>query len=68
MNVNGKASPVMMRSGSAMSMVQCLALGSPILTLHVPSGIILANKTRQGYARKRNLKLAGYFFSGLRTR
>jgi hypothetical protein len=26
--------------------------------------IITGNKTRQGYARKRILKLAGYFFPG----
>ena len=28
------------------------------------AGILLANKTRQGYARKRILKPAGYFFVG----
>ncbi len=31
------------------------------------SARIAGNKTRQGYARKRILKLAGYFFVGCST-
>lgn len=45
------------------SLGQCPALGALHLTVHALACIIIANKTRQGYARKRNLKLAGYFFS-----
>lgn len=42
--------------------------GSPNSHIFLANGelivIICLNKTRQGYARKRILKLAGYFFLG----
>ena len=35
---------------------------NPNLRVNVQVSRISGNKTRQGYARKRTLKLAGYFF------